>query len=188
MEADAELSLSVEVASLVARTLPVLLSVPQLAAVVVAVTWTFTEALGARVSVPQDRLTPVVTAQPVAVVPPASTLQLRPAGRVSVMVTPVAVPGPALTAVMVKPTPAPADTGVASAVLAARRFEQLTTMSIGPASAEPSLEVATCAELDTVPQVAAVVALVMWTCTSPPEPATSLGPQVNTPPLMAQEL
>src|SRR3954468_10050367 len=86
IDAEDVLSARSVVASLVALARAVFSRVPQLVALVVAVTCTWISAVGARLWGPQARFTPPVMTQPVAVVPPASTLQLRPAGRVSVMV------------------------------------------------------------------------------------------------------
>src|SRR6266704_2638082 len=76
-----------------------LLTVPQVAAVVGEVMWTWNETVGARSTGPKWR-TPVVMVQ-VPVVPPASMLQLSPTlvGRVSETVTLRAVPAPVLLTV-----------------------------------------------------------------------------------------
>src|SRR6266853_640031 len=77
----------------------VLLTVPQVAAVVGEVMWTWKEAVGARSTGPKWR-TPVVMVQVPVVLAP-SMLQLRPelVGRVSETVTLFAVPAPVLVTV-----------------------------------------------------------------------------------------
>src|SRR6266436_4161177 len=89
--------------SLLVVALALLSTVPQVAAVVGEVMWTWTEAEGARSTGPKCR-TPAVMVQ-VPVVPPASMLQLRPAlvGRVSETVTLRAVPAPVLLTVSREP-------------------------------------------------------------------------------------
>src|SRR5437764_133784 len=58
-------------------------------------------------------------------------------------------------------------------------------MATGPADGLPSLSEREVAELDTVPQVAAVVALVMWTW-KVAAAAMSTGPKLNTPAVLVQ--
>src|SRR3954464_460508 len=101
IDADEVLSAKTVEASLVAVARAVLLSVPQLVELVVAVTCTWISAVGASVLGPhvRTRVVPLM-AQLEAVVLAPSTDQVNPAGRVSVMVTPVAVPVPLLTTLM----------------------------------------------------------------------------------------
>ena len=101
--------------------------------------------------------TPALMEQVAAAVPPL-TLQLRPEllGRVSVTVTPWAVPAPLLLTVSVKPMVSPASTGLASAVLRMWMAAQLTVIEADELSL-PSLLVLTPAVLGTKPQLAAVV-------------------------------
>src|SRR2546425_151144 len=111
-------ALDVSLPSLLVETLPVLLTVaPQVAAVVGELMCTVAWAPEARSPMLQVS-TPVVIEQVAAAVPPL-TDQLRPAllGKVSVTVTPWAVPAPVLLTVRVKPMLSPAFTGEASAVL-----------------------------------------------------------------------
>src|SRR5438094_170937 len=95
-------------------------------------------------------------------------------GRGSLTVTAVAVPGPPLDTVMVKPTGLPAVTGVASAVLVIARLGSggggtqfsvqggpLTKM-VAKACTEPPLVDDAVAVLGSEPLVSAVVGLVMW--------------------------
>src|SRR6059036_498940 len=82
-------------------------------------------------------------------------------GSGSLTVTAVAVPGPLLDTVMVKPTGLPAVTGVASAVLVIARPGPLTTM-VAKACTEPPLVDDAVAVLGSEPLVSAVVGLVMW--------------------------
>src|SRR5437867_830974 len=103
-------------------------------------------------------------------------VQVTPAraGSGSLTVTAVAVPGPPLDTVMVKPTGLPAVTGVASAVLVIARLGSggggtqfsvqggpLTTM-VAKACTEPPLVDDAVAVLGSEPLVSAVVGLVMW--------------------------
>src|SRR5438094_195101 len=92
-------------------------------------------------------------------------LQSRPAlpGRLSVVTTPVAVPGPAFLVEMVKPTVDPAETvlGV-SAVLRTDTFGHCT-MTVADDVPEPSLVDVTFAVLSMVAQLSLVVPDV--TCT-----------------------
>src|SRR5262249_17333613 len=97
--------------SLVADTVAVLGTVPQCAGSGTPDRGTTKVAPGGSVPIVHDR-TPAVIEQLV-----LSSLQVIPPGRVSVRVTPAAVPGPALLTVRVKPIGSPALTGLASASL-----------------------------------------------------------------------
>src|SRR5437764_710991 len=90
-----------------------------------------------------------------------SIVQFTPvsAGSGSLTVTAVAVPGPALDTVMVKPTNVPAVTGVASAVLVMARPGPSTTM-VAWSSTDCPLELVALAVLGSEP--AFVVGLVRW--------------------------
>src|SRR5438094_7143170 len=103
-------------------------------------------------------------------------VQVTPAraGRGSLTVTAVAVPGPPLDTVMVKPTEVPAVTGVASAVLVIARLGAggggtqfsvqggVVTKMVAKACTEPPLVDDAVAVLGSEPLVSAVVGLVMW--------------------------
>src|SRR5438552_4076872 len=93
-----------------------------------------------------------------------SMVQVTPAsaGSGSLRVTPVAVPGPPLDTVTVKPTEVPAVTGVASAVLVMARPGALTTM-VAKSWTDPAFVADAVAVLGSVPCVAPVVGLVRWT-------------------------
>src|SRR5512142_226821 len=144
-----------------------LLSVPHEAAVETAVTWTLALPPLARAWGPQVSVPPVME-QPVAVVFAASMVQAKLPGRLSVMTTPLASPGPALVTVMVKPTVSPALTDAASAVLVMLRLGHCTVMTVAGVVAEPSLLVVTEAVLVIVPQAAGVVGAVTVTALLPP--------------------
>src|SRR5437762_3019945 len=90
-----------------------------------------------------------------------ATVQVTPvsAGSGSLTVTAVAVPGPPLDTVTVKPTSSPAVTGVASAVLVRARPGPLTTMVAKSWTGPPLVDDAV-AVLGSGPAV--VVGLVMW--------------------------
>src|SRR5437867_2686946 len=90
-------------------------------------------------------------------------VQVTPAreGSGSLTVTAVAVPGPLLDTVMVKPTGLPAVTGVASAVLVIARPGPLTTM-VAKACTEAPLVDEAVAVLGSEPLVSGVVGLMMW--------------------------
>src|SRR6476646_4963114 len=77
----------------------------------------------------------------------------------------------------------PALTVPWSATLVSPREAQLTTIGTGPTVGLPSLLEVTEALLLTVPQVALVVGLVMWTWTLAPA-ARSAGPKLSTPALI----
>src|SRR5438105_4887883 len=81
------------------------------------------------------------------------------AGSGSATVTPVAVPGPPLDTVMVKPTNVPAVTGVASAVLVMARPGPSTTI-VALSSTDWPFELVALAVLGSEPAV--VVGLVRW--------------------------
>src|SRR5437867_2816252 len=85
--------------SLVVVTEAELFTCPQVAGVVGEVMWTWVLALGARLAGPKDN-TPLAIDQP-ELEPPASIDQFSPelVGRVSVTVTPLAVPVPVLVTV-----------------------------------------------------------------------------------------
>src|SRR5438477_442598 len=83
-------------------------------------------------------------------------------GSGSFTVTAVAVPGPPLPTVTVKPTVVPAVTGVASAVLVIARRGPLTTMVAKECTKPPLVDDAV-AVLGSEPEVAPVVGLVLWT-------------------------
>src|SRR5712671_1836482 len=71
----------------------------------------------------------------------------------------------------------PALTDVASATLVRARVAQLTVIATGPTDGLPSFDELAAALLLTVPQVAAVVGLVMWTWTlAPAARSTPLAP------------
>src|SRR5439155_641851 len=141
-----------------------LFTVPQVAVVVGEVMWTLALAPEARLN---DEPPQVRTPEEIAQLHPPLVLamdQLSPAlvGRVSVMVTPLAVPAPVLDTVTTYPIGSPALTQEASATLVMWMEAQFTVIGTGPTEADPSLEVVTEAELFTVPQVAEVVGEVMW--------------------------
>src|SRR5436305_1401658 len=122
------LSPRVDVASLVAVAVAVLLTVPQVLGVVGEVMWTclltpLARSPKAQVSVP------AAIEHCAAPVPP-SMLQLRPGleGRVSVRVTFLAMPAPVFVRTMVKPTWSAALTGLASALLVTCKSGQSTVM------------------------------------------------------------
>src|SRR5688572_19057603 len=97
---------------------------PQSAASVVATIWTDVEAAPASGAGPKLS-TPAVMLQPVLA---GLIAQLMPPGRVSVTVTPKAVPTPVLVTVTVKPIWSPALTTASSAVLVITISGQLTTI------------------------------------------------------------
>ena len=109
-----------------------------------------------------------------------------PPGNASLSVTLLAVPPPLpLLTVTVKPIASPALTEVASAVLVTVTVGQFTVTEAVFDCAEPALLANTVALLFTVPHVAEVVGLVMWTL------KLLLGAsddfvQVSTPPEMLQ--
>src|SRR5882672_11033051 len=80
----------------------------------------------------------------------------------------------------------PALTVPWSATLVISRLPQLTVMLTGPTEGLPSLVEPTLALLATVPQLAEVVGLVMWTWTEAPG-ARLAGPKPRTPAAMFQE-
>ena len=91
-----------------------------------------------------------------------------PVGSASVSVTLVAVPGPALLTVIVKPIAVPALTVAASAVLVMERLGHCTVVcAVAGAGAVPFVML-TVAVLLYVAQLAAVVGLVMCTVSVPP--------------------
>src|SRR5262245_17299085 len=91
-----------------------------------------------------------------------SAVQSIPAGSWSVTTTSNAVPGPSFQALIVNAAVSPARIGLLAAVLLMRRSGQ-STWTWELSSSRPLLEVATVAVLCTVPQVADVLGLVMWT-------------------------
>src|SRR5439155_1577572 len=114
---------------------------------------------------------------------PESMVQLSPAsvGRVSVITTPLATPGPALDTVIVKPMASPAETVATSATLVMPMLAA-STVTLALAWRDPSLEVVTTAVLWTGESagVAEVVGLVRCTCTEAPAARVPMV-QVRTP-------
>jgi hypothetical protein len=125
--------------SLLASAMAVLLIVPQLCAVVGDETCTVRVAPAASVPKSHDS-TAAVIVQPGA--EPATIDQFNPglAGSVSVTVTPVAAPGPALVTVIVNPIRSPADTDAASAVFTTLMSGHWTTTVPAFATGLPLLE------------------------------------------------
>ena len=98
----------------------------------------------------------------------------------------MAVPAPvALLTVTVKPIGSPALTEAASAVLVTDTLGHFTTMEAEAGATAPLLEAEAEAVLFTVPQVAAVVGLIMWTLKLAPAASDALV-QVSTPAEMLQ--
>src|SRR5882672_7555983 len=92
-----------------------------------------------------------------------SIVQVKPAGNVSVKLTPAALPAPMLLKVTSNPISSPADTGPTGlAVFCTLMSGQLTVMLIGPeellaSAVEASLVAEAEAVFATVPQVSEVV-------------------------------
>src|SRR6266542_2245218 len=158
--------------SLVVLTEAELGTCPHVAEVVGEVMWTCL--LVPEAMVPKAQLSDWLPTEPVIVhpesEPPASMAQFSPVlvGRVSVTVTPVAVPVPPAVAVITNPIVLPAFTGLAPATWVMEMEGQFTVMEASRASPPAFVEL-TEAVLVTCPQVSAVVGEVMWTCLLVPE-------------------
>src|SRR6266542_608402 len=176
--------------SLVVLTEAELGTCPHVAEVVGEVMWTCL--LVPEAMVPKAQLSDWLPTEPVIVhpesEPPASMAQFSPVlvGRVSVTVTPVAVPVPPAVAVITNPIVLPAFTGLAPATWVMEMEGQFTVMEASRASPPAFVEL-TEAVLVTCPQVLAVVGEVMWTLALDPEARLNPDPpQVSTPLPMPQ--
>ena len=142
-------ALAFDGASLEADTVAVLARMPQSSAVVSPVTRTVALVPAARVAKVQVR-TPASMLQWVV----SSTVQPIPTGRVSLMTTFLAVPGPALLATMLKAADSPAEIDGSTAVFTIETIGQSTTIVAllvsSPVAAAGSL--------------AALTAAVLWIC------------------------
>src|SRR5438270_892323 len=153
-------------ASLLATPVAVLLTVAQSAWVVVEVMWTVGSLATPRVPAKLQPSTWVPTG-PVIEQPVTAGLMLQfrsvPAGSGSVMVTPVAVPGPLLLTTMSKPMFVPALTGPAGlAVLVMWMIGHCTTTLATGKPNRSSLVATTAALLPTAAKSAALVEEVTW--------------------------
>src|SRR5438270_767108 len=156
-------------ASLLATPVAVLLTVAQSAWVVVEVMWTVGSLATPRVPAKLQFSTWVPTG-PVIEQPVTAGLMLQfrsvPAGSGSVMVTPVAVPGPLLLTTTSKPMLSPALTGPAGLAVLVMWITAHCTSTLAVAVSWPSLLAAPVAVLLTVAQSSLVVAEVMCTVAS----------------------
>jgi hypothetical protein len=154
--------------SFVVATAAVLFSVPHVATVVGDEMWTLFEAPEASVPKVQVSVLPEIVQSPLS----GDSVQVSPDadGSESVMVTPYADPVPLFVAVMVKPTPSVAFTGVASGVFKTLMSAQFTAMSarelLLPVFA--SFDAPTTTEFRSRPQFAFAVGPVTWTVLVPP--------------------
>src|SRR5438270_193801 len=161
----ATLAVDVDEPSLLAAPVAVLLTVAQSAWVVDEVMWTVGSLATPRVPAKVQFSTWVPTG-PVIEQPVTSGLMLQfrspPAGSGSVMVTPVAVPGPLLLTTTSKPMLSPALTGPAGLAVLVMVITGHWTTTLAVDVPEPSLSVFTLAVLLTVAQSCLVVVEVMW--------------------------
>src|SRR5438270_2583012 len=155
--------------SLLAAPVAVLLTVAQSASVVDEVMWTVGSLAIPRMPAKGQFRTWVPTG-PVIEQPVTSGLMLQfrspPAGSGSVMVTPVAVPGPLLLTTTSKPMVSPALTGPTGLAVLVMVITGHWTTTLAVDVPQPSLSVFTLAVLLTVAQSCLLVAEVMWTAGS----------------------